>query len=201
VYLNNGSFRLPVQYGAIGSPELHMSESLANTLPQVHQAFLSVRLFNPNLQQKFNAAPPRTREVDNSTTVASRSVASVLFNAMPFSTAKLPMLHLSKVIQNEITSGAMLDPGEKRVVVRQFAEWISAAFPHHQQKILLINPQHIVGFDFKQGVCAALDMLYNMPEPYRRCCSLRGKNDMYDGQNVFFKAHFQYLPGATDLER
>ena len=167
VYLNSGRFKVPIFYGTMLT-ENDLSEALTNGMPHVHDAYLQVRLFNPNSQQtevdtKLKLPPKPFIDPDATRMVKSRSVASVLFNALGFSTAKLPVMQLSRIIQDEIKMGMTMEAGEKKVLISQFVEWISNAFPTHSAKIGLINPQNILTHDTKAGTCVALDMLYNMP--------------------------------------
>ncbi len=214
VFLNAGQYLLPIVFGSVPTDNV-FTEAIMDKLPHIHNAFLKVRLYDPNVEAAGKAG--NLARVGVSTPISSpasegavflnqSSIASILVNAHPFVSA-VPKLPISETIIDEIQKGVAIDAGEKKVVLRQLSEWIVHAFPNIKQKIGVIDPRFIINYEDGAGTLVALDMLYNMPDRLKLIGAARSmkkrmlRKKTWDTKVNCFKTFFRYLPGAAPNRR
>ena len=158
-------------YGSIPTDGV-ITESLMNQLPHIFGAYLSVRLFDPNVEMKvksfregnnsgnfgikddFSLSLPSS--ISNDRSFSRKSVAAVIVSSLPYSKKKLEKLAISEVIADEIRKGLQIDAGEKKVFLRQLSEWMVNAFVPNRSALQPIDPKYILQFDDKIGVCGII---------------------------------------------
>lgn len=211
LFLNGGQFLLPIVYGRVPT-EGHYSESLMDTLPHIHEAYLGVRLFDPSFDNlttsRDNMFVSGGLEKGKRRYLSRNSIVVDIINSLPKASAKLRKFPVSSVIQEDVRRGINIDDGEKIVIFRQCTEWLSSVFPSIQSKIPLIDPRKMLSYNGQFGVYCALDMLYNMP--IRNDLLESAKNNLeiksngifsnsheWDNHIKYYKSYFRYLPGRT----
>ena len=205
IYLNAGQYKLPIVYGKVPA-EGNFSESLMDTLPHIHNAYLNVRLFDPHVDTPASARPDDGgwhQMRDHTKLVDDTSVAGTLIHAFPYATVPLRKFPISEGILHDIKSGYVIGEGEKNIVIRQVAEWIAQAFPHLKQKIPLIDPRFMTKYEDRVGTFCALDMLYNMPirkDILRATKDAIERDKKFDNHIKYYKTYFRYLPGYFESE-
>ena len=214
VFLNAGQYLLPIVHGTVPAEGL-LCETLMDSLPHIYDAYLSVRLFDPHVENEKSAVGNLTRGIDEalatdrdfSKFIMHNSVASSVVHALPFAHESVVPPAISEVILNEIKRGVELDPGEKKVVIRQCNEWLARQFPPVVQKISPIDHRFMIRYENRVGSYVALDMLFNMPHIPKFIKATQAGISQLPGQGLFrkpwdnrvafFKTYFRYLPGST----
>ena len=213
VYLNAGQYLLPIVYGSVPSNGV-FSESLMDKLPHIYDAFLSVRLFDPNVEAGNGRPDNLSRGLDPSITLGresrkvnlSQTIMAVLLKHQPIVAGTLPRLPIDDFMSNEIARGAEIEVEEKKIIVRQVLEWLLRIFPPVYQKLPGVNTRYLLCYENRVGAFVALDMLYNMPENKKlmkatqeaaaRLQSSSVFNKPFDDKISHFKTYFRYLPGS-----
>ena len=216
VYLNAGQYLLPIVYGSVPSNGV-FSESLMDKLPHIFDAYLSVRLFEPNIEKNADMKESLSQGIDFSLTternlqkfdLTDTIIAALLRHKPGSSTSSmLPRLPIDEHIVQEIRKGVEVNAEEKKVVVRQVNEWLIRVFPPVHQKLPGVNTRYLLNYDQRIGAFVALDMLYNMPERktfmhstqqgIARLQSGSVFTKPWDDQLSCYKTYFRYLPGSA----
>lgn len=210
VYLNAGQYLLPIVYGSVPSNGI-FSESLMDKLPHIYDAYLSVRLFDPNVESASNLS----RGLDPSLTAGrdlrhfnlDNTIIATLIKYQPGAGSNLPRLPVDDFLVQEIKKGVEVNAEEKKLIVRQVNEWLIRLFPPVHQKLPGVNTRFLLNYDHRIGAFVALDMLYNMPdnkkfmkstsEALSRMQATSIFNKPWDDKASCFKTYFRYLPGSS----
>ena len=213
VYLNAGQYLLPIVYGSVPADGI-FSESLMDKLPHIHDAYLSVRLFDPTVEAGSKHTENLSRGLDPSVTSShgtrratlKDTIVASLLKYQPGVAGTLPRIPVEDFMANEITRGAEIDSEERKHIIRKVHEWLIRIFPPVHQKLPGINTRYLLCYDNRIGIFAALDMLYNMPEnrkPMKITQEATAKlqsssvfNKPFDDKITHFKTYFRYLPGS-----
>jgi hypothetical protein len=130
VFLNAGQYLLPIVYGSVPIDTV-FTEAIMDKLPHIHNAFLRVRLFDPNVENKSgtgnnvnltrsNMTPQSAGgggqgqgQVPVSSFMDQSSVAAVIINSYTFAPSlSTPKLPISEIMMDEIQRGMAIDSGE-----------------------------------------------------------------------------------------
>lgn len=215
VFLNAGQYLLPIVYGSVPSTGV-FSESLMDKLPHIYDAYLSVRLFDPNVEKNSKGNKDTlSKGIDFSVTTGrdapkfdlSNTIIAALLRYQPGKDSPLPRLPIDELVAQEIRKGVEVDAEEKKVAVRQVNEWLIRVFPAVHQKLPGVNTRFLLNYDHRIGAFVALDMLYNMPEQRTFMRSTQEGiaklhsgsmfNKPWDDKFSCFKTYFRYLPGSS----
>jgi hypothetical protein len=124
VYLNAGQYLLPIVYGSVPIDSV-FTEAIMDKLPHIHNAFLRVRLFDPNVENKSgtgnninitrnNNLTPQSGGLEPAASFLDQaSVAAVIINSYTFAPSlSTPRLPISEIMMDEIQRGMAIDSGE-----------------------------------------------------------------------------------------
>lgn len=211
VYLNAGQYLLPIVYGSVPSSGV-FSESLMDKLPHIYDAYLSVRLFDPNAESSNSLS----KGIDLSSLTTGRdarhynlenTIIGTLIKCQSGAVSSLPRLPVDDFLVQEIKKGVEVNAEEKKLIVRQVNEWLIRLFPPVHQKLPGVNTRYLLNYDHRIGAFVALDMLYNMPdskkfmkstaEALSRMQATSVFNKPWDDKTSCFKTYFRYLPGSS----
>jgi hypothetical protein len=171
-----------------------------------------LRMSSAILMVNMDTNKDSPKSMKDTVNIYCKSVSSALLksyltnkNRLSALVNKTPLLIETDTLDN-FRKGNPIDPFQRQSVVVQLTQWVQAAFEESEIPKLPVNSKYLLEYNEDQGVLAALDMLYNMPDRKKLIAAAEnaasvaamktGMSNRWDNKINCFKTVFRYLPGA-----